>query len=65
MAQYRKEWLATLDKEIKKRIAMYTEKMNYEKQYMEQLEIDQKRQVEMYNELIRKAKELAAARSEA
>ena len=65
MAQYRKEWLATLEEEIKKRQAMYLEKLDYEKKYMEQLEIDQQRQVEMYNELIRKAKELAAARSEA
>jgi len=65
MAEYRKEWLNTLNEEIKKRVAMYTEKMDYEKQYMQQLEIDQAKQVEMYNELIRKARELARARSEA
>ena len=65
MAQYRKEWLATLEQEIKKRQAMYLEKLDYEKKYMAQLEIDQARQVEMYNQLIRKAKELAAARAEA
>lgn len=65
MAQYRKERLATLEQEIKKRQAMYLEKLDYEKKYMAQLEIDQARQVEMYNQLIRKAKELAAARAEA
>ena len=65
MAQYRKERLATLEQEIKKRQAMYLEKLDYEKKYMAQLEIDQARQVEMYNELIRKARELAKARSDA
>jgi hypothetical protein len=65
MAQYRKEWLATLDVEIKKRVAMYTEKMNYEKQYMAQLEIDHARQIQMYNELIRKLHEVAKAKQEA
>jgi len=65
MAEYRKEWLNTLNEEIKKRVAMYTEKMNYEKQYQEQLEIDYQKQREMYDELIRKARELAAARASA
>ena len=65
MAQYRKERLATLNEEIKKRVAMYTEKMEYERQYMAQLEIDHKREIEMYNELIRKLKEVAKAKQEA
>jgi hypothetical protein len=63
MKQYQKEWLAAIDVEIKKRIAMYMEKMEYEKQYQQQLEIDYQKQMDMYNALIKKARELAEVRA--
>jgi hypothetical protein len=63
MKQYQKEWLAALDKELKKYADMYSEKMEYERQYQQQLEIDYNKQMEMYNALIRKARELAEVRA--
>ena len=65
MAQYRKEWLETLNVEIKKRVDMYLQKMDYEKKYMEELEINHEREMQMYDELIRKLKEVAKAKQEA
>ena len=62
MAEYRKQWLETLNVELEKWKNLYLQKVDYEKKYMEQLEIDHLREIQLYDELISKLKQVAKAK---